>query len=226
MAKVRFGRARLRLLAGLLVVAATIGLVTRASARIAGGAAKKPDCYSEFDGIDGTNCSDPTHCKSVPQVKCVDGDPCDKDGVCGNRSCTFMIRLCINQTDIPVCKPQPAGLTKLQVIPPKCQPAFTEGVEKSQSMCAPSFAPVVVGIPTKSKTRPGRMQLRVIARGKAVPTTDNDEVNLFCLPRTAPCPPTTTTTTSTTTTITGVSVTTTTVTTTSTTIPACRNVVH
>src|SRR5438094_6653168 len=83
-------------------------------ARVAGGAGTRTDCYSEFDGITATPNSHP------PRVECVDGDPCDQDGVCGNGFCGVNIRLRVNQNDpdIPVCRPPRDGLASVKVAQP------------------------------------------------------------------------------------------------------------
>src|SRR5437773_8692800 len=89
-------------------------------ARVAGGAGTRTDCYSEFDGITATPNSHP------PRVECVDGDPCDQDGVCGNGFCEWRDPLSVHQNDpdIPVCTPPHDGLATIHVVPtPLAAPA-------------------------------------------------------------------------------------------------------
>src|SRR5437870_4504125 len=115
-------------LIGTVLAAATLALPRAAVARVAGGAGARADCYSEFDGITATPNSHP------PRVECVDGDPCDQDGVCGNGFCEWKIRLCLNQNDpdIPVCKPPPGGLARLKVVTPRYS-ELADGLDLAKS---------------------------------------------------------------------------------------------
>jgi len=126
-------------------------------------------------------------------VDCVDGDPCDRDGECGNGFCAFRIRLCVNQNDpnIPVCKPPRSGLRSIHVVPPQFS-ALAKGMDLRKSSCG-DF--VDVAVPTHRDgihpDRPGRVRLRVVARAPgANPPTDGDTLMLVCRPRPAnrPCP--------------------------------------
>src|SRR5438876_10539232 len=105
----------IRLSLSVAAVLAAIAYAPSAGARVAGGSGTRTDCYAEFDGITAIPNSRP------PRVECVDGDPCDQDGVCGNGVCEFNIRLCLNQNtrDIPVCRPPRDGLSRLKVLPPR-----------------------------------------------------------------------------------------------------------
>src|SRR5438094_499357 len=98
MAKQRVRRSRFRLLISLLAAAVTLGVGARTLALIPGGHGAKTDCYSEFD-IAGVTSTAPT------KIQCMDGDPCDQDHMC-NDTCTFKIRLCINnQNAVTGCTP-------------------------------------------------------------------------------------------------------------------------
>src|SRR5262249_53896373 len=74
----------------------------------------RSDCLVELNvqGVDshGSNVS------GGRVVSCVDGDPCDTDGVCGDNACTFRVAVCIDQQDpnLPTCHP-PTHLEKLHV---------------------------------------------------------------------------------------------------------------
>src|SRR6058998_2610545 len=117
-----------------LVLAAAARLPQIAHARVAGGAGARADSYSEFDGITATPNSHP------PRVECVDGDPCDRDGVCGNGFCEFEVRLCLNQTDpaLPICQPPRNGLSRIHVAPPRFADLAT-GLDLTKSSCGGSF---------------------------------------------------------------------------------------
>src|SRR5712691_4429013 len=175
--------------------------VPSAGARVAGGSGTRTDCYSEFDGITAVPNSRP------PRVECVDGDPCDTDGVCGNGFCEFKVRLCVNQTDaaIPVCKPPRDGLMPLHVAPRRFA-GLADGLDLGKPSCG---AVVPVAVKTHfgpfGPDRPGRQSLRVLAVGRgAIPTADFDNVTLLCRPRPAnrPCSATTSSTTTSTSTTT------------------------
>jgi len=204
------------------LAAASSGLPRIAGARVAGGAGARADCYAEFDGITAIPNSHP------PRVECVDGDPCDQDGVCGNGFCGFNIRLCLNQNDpdIPVCRPPRDGLARVKVAPPRFS-GLAAGLDLTKSTCGESLAVAVAAHRGPfGPDRPGRQQLRVIAWARnATPTVDSDEVMLVCQPRpqNRPCGATTTTSTtvasSTTTTSTSTTTTPTSSTSTSSTLP-------
>src|SRR5213080_3117974 len=217
------GARLLFLLAAAGLAAAGAGLPRIAAARVAGGSGARADCYSEFDGITAIPNTHP------PRVECVDGDPCDQDGVCGNGFCGFNIRLCLNQNDpdIPVCRPPRDGLARVKVAPPRFS-GLAAGLDLTKSTCGESLAVAVAAHRGPfGPDRPGKQQLRVIAWARnATPTVDSDEVILVCHPRPAnrPCGSTTTSTVPVTTTTT-VPTTTTTVATTTTSVPTTTTTV-
>src|SRR3989454_11725964 len=171
------------------------GFPRMSHARVAGGAGARADCYSEFDGITAIPNSHP------PRVECVDGDPCDQDGVCGDGFCEWKIRLCLNQNDpdIPVCKPPTDGLARLHVVPPRFA-ALADGLDLTKSSCGNRFVPIAVEAHRGpfGPDHPRRQPVRVIAVARnATPPADMDSAILVCRPRppNRPCPSTTTTTT-------------------------------
>lgn len=161
---------------------------------IPGGGPTKSDCYVEAN-VQGIASPGPD-VKSNRIVRCVDGDPCDTDGACGNGSCTLSVAICVNQKDpqLPACTP-PASLKKLKVnskvlgaLPPS---------PYSGSACG-SFVGVTVPLKKNGK-KPGMVALpaNATAAKGTNPARDRDKYVLECLPRTAPCAaatPTTTTT--------------------------------
>src|SRR5690349_19463627 len=48
------------------------------------------------------------HAETDPSnhVACTDGDPCDSDGKCDG-VCTFRVRVCVNERNMPECTPTP-----------------------------------------------------------------------------------------------------------------------
>jgi hypothetical protein len=80
----RRGMRSLGCLAPLLVFA-----IDSQAARIVGTTEPTSECLAvlEVGGVTGIQNSVAT---------CVEGDPCDADGVCGNGSCTIDVHLCVN----------------------------------------------------------------------------------------------------------------------------------
>ncbi len=182
----------------IVAACATLVGVRMASGRIAGGSGTKPDCYSEFDGITATRTSNP------PRVDCEDGDPsCDTDGKCDG-TCTFKIRLCVNQTDVSGCTPPAGGIGTIKVLPNKTPYTnMLNGLDKTTASCSSAFTDIPVKVRGGKKPKPGKLQLRVLAKAQphVKPPLDKDLVLLVCKPRpsseTCPIQPSTTTTTST-----------------------------
>ena len=167
-----------------LAFIATRGFADPAKNPVLGGGPAKSDCYIELD-VQGA-----TDIKKNKQVTCIDGDPCDTDGVCGNDSCKFKVALCPNQTGSSSCTPHPpVTLTGKNVGNPLIAPGNLSG-----SSCG-AFADVPVATRGK-KHKPGKTVLHVKAKVTgAKPKTDADNVKLVCTHRTGACPTTTTTTT-------------------------------
>src|SRR5690349_11094997 len=155
---------------------------------IPGGGKSSTDCLVEWDvqGESGSN-----------RITCQDGDPnCDTDGQCQN-TCTFSIRLCVNQANVSGCTPS-AFKKPPKVKMSKVPVPSTTG---SEAACG-DF--VDVKVPLKHRhggNKKGLMKLQVTAKGSSGPA-DKDMLFLTCTPRTGACPTTTTTTTHTSTTTT------------------------
>jgi hypothetical protein len=164
-----------------------IGAPVRATL-IEGEGNPKSNCYAEFD-VDGGTISGNNHNK----VTCTDGDPsCDTDGACDG-ACTFKVRLCVNQTNIPACMPAPLKKTphSLNIQGPK-----TTG---SEAACGDFASVIVKKVSAKKKT--ARRTLKVVANATSgKPKNDTDHLFLICERRTGACPSQTTSTSSTTTT--------------------------
>jgi cysteine-rich repeat protein len=84
---------------------------------VPGGGPKRTDCNLEFDLAATPQLS----ASGIPKRRatCYEGDPrCDSDPDLANDSCTFALRLCINDADprFPSCAP--SALRSLQVIRP------------------------------------------------------------------------------------------------------------
>ena len=173
----------------LVTLVASRGFADSAKNPVRGGGPAKSDCYVELDVQNATTI------KGNKTVTCIDGDPCDTDGMCDG-TCTFKVAVCPNQTGVTGCTPKPPITLTGKGI--------ASGVLKapgnlSGSACG-AFAEVKVPLKGKNHTKPGHTVLKVKAKvSSGKPKTDNDTVKLICKRRVGTCPPPTTTTTTTTT---------------------------
>ncbi len=152
-----------------------IALVTMASAwagtTVPGGGQAKSDCYVVLNASGSGAFTAPS------TVTCTDGDPsCDQDGAC-NDSCTFRVRLCVNQPGLPACV---APLSLDSVKPGSLPPPGLIGEN-----CG-SFVDKTVQVRTRrNRKRPGKLKIK--AQGKAPkgtkPRVDKDTYVLVCQPR-------------------------------------------
>jgi plastocyanin len=160
---------------------------------IPGGGPTRSDCYVEAS-VQGVDSPGP-NVKSNRVVRCVDGDPCDTDGACGNGSCTLSVAICVNQKDpnLAECTP-PASLKKLKV---NGKVLGAVPANLSGSACG-TFVGVTVPLKKNGK-KPGMVALPANATAEkgTNPARDRDKYVLQCLPRSAPCAGATTTTTTT-----------------------------
>jgi hypothetical protein len=166
---------------------ATLGsLPVAALAQIPGGGPAKTDCYVEWSGIT------PNKGKNLD---CQDGDPaCDVDAT-QNGLCVLGVAVCVAQTNVPECTPQP--IEKLTV---KAKPKTV----KLGSVKIPVTAPVPpltpVTAPTCSAESIIRLPLKVTKKGKLKPSAtvtltataiasvkpkkDKDVIKIRCVPNT------------------------------------------
>jgi hypothetical protein len=184
------------------VIAVLLGCSQLASADfLPGGKNKRSDCYVELDvqGVSGTN-----------KVTCTDGDPaCDTDGQCQG-TCTFGVKVCLSQTNLSACTPQPFKR------PPKVSGGLEVPSAQGASPVCSSSRSLEVPLKGGKKNKPGRKRIKATAIVTGKPKKEIDQFTFICMPRQGACPTTTTTITTTTTPTT---------TTTSTTVPTavCGN---
>ena len=144
-----------------------------------GGKNSRSDCYIELDvqGASGTN-----------KATCTDGDPtCDTDGKCQG-TCTFSVKVCLDQTNVAGCTP--ATFKK----PPK----VSQGLSAPQSggasaVCSNSQSLEVALKHGGKKKGTKRVKATAIVNGK--PKKETDQFTFTCMPREGACPTTTTSTT-------------------------------
>jgi len=144
---------------------------------IPGGGNPRSDCFVEFD-VQGVT-------EESNHVICTDGDPCDADGRCDD-VCTFRVRVCVNQTNMPDCRP-----TTFKKPPQVSFPLTVPSMHNDDSACG-AFTDIPVKV-KKGKAGRKRLETRAISRSK--PKQDKDILFLLCLPRQGSCPTTGTTTT-------------------------------
>jgi len=144
----------------------------------------RSDCLVELNvqGVD----SHESNVSGGRVVSCIDGDPCDTDGVCGDNACTFRVAVCIDQQDpnLPTCHP-PTHLDKLHVNSKLPIPSTLQG-----SACG-----AFVDLAVRSDKKGGMLRLGANATAPkgTNPRRDRDMFVLKCLPRATPCPTGTTT---------------------------------
>lgn len=124
-----------------------------------------------------------------PRIACSDGDPCDRDGACGNTSCRFRLRVCIGQGGVPGCTP--GGLRRLGARlrngRSRLDVPLPPGLEEPG--CG-EFAEVEVPARTASgRTGKGAKPARLVLVATSDRGTDRDRITLRCLPRSDACPP-------------------------------------
>ena len=167
-----------------VLLATVLGLLIplgAAAALLPGGGPRRTDCFALLD------VESPLPLGGLRKASCVDGDPnCDADSMCDG-TCQFTVRLCVNDEGVDGCQP-PESLRSVTVgkglVP---VPETLVG-----SACG---APAAVTVPVRGpllRQRPGRLAIRVKARGRG---SDVDRFVLTCIPRLGTCPPPTTTTT-------------------------------
>jgi hypothetical protein len=120
------------------------------------------------------------HGAQAARLTCTDGDPaCDTDGACDG-TCTFLLRLCVNQC---TSKPIPVDRLKIKGATFEVPPLPTD-----QASCGG-----YVTVPTRprarrGRARPGKSVIRLNGLGSGRLKLDKDKVLLVCAPRAGACP--------------------------------------
>jgi len=175
-----------RMKIGFAALVAVAALGSWVFAGLIPGGETKSDCLVELDvqGIDNA--------QAGRVATCVDGDPCDTDGVCGNNACTLRVAVCIDQQDpnLTTCH-APTRLQKLHV---NSKLAGAVPSTKDGSACG-SFVDLTI----RSDKKRGMLRLSANATAPkdSKPRRDRDTFILKCIARTTPCPGSSTTTTTT-----------------------------
>jgi cysteine-rich repeat protein len=165
---------------------------------IYGGGSSLTDCFSEWvvNNPSNTPLLDGRGNFSGSQ-SCVDDDPsCDFDGGVPG-SCTFHLRVCINNTTLSTCGPE-TRLSSWTLVKPSAKVAAHDAAAASARAAFAGIAGVVVGptdrdlctddlavpVPLRGapgKYRPGKLQLKSAATGYSG-LVDTDKLRLTCVP--------------------------------------------
>ena len=167
---------RRRVLATVVTLAVIIGLASHGGATLIPGSKNgRNDCLIEadVDAVVGTG----------PRITCTDGDRCDHDASCTNRSCRLRLRACINETNVARCTGAPIKKGSAIVKVGKRKTTLPLPADLSSPGCG-AFVDVDVPVSGKKKPNPGA---RAILKAKAK-KVDSDRVLLTCAPRQGACP--------------------------------------
>ena len=119
-------------------------------ALVAGGGPAKTDCYAEWQvtsaGVQANH--------GKVGVDCQDGDPaCDVDAT-PNGVCTFGVSICVFQSDVPGCTPQP--LTEVRLSAKAKRLGLQPPPSATASTCGPATL-VTLGLRQgKKSTKPSK----------------------------------------------------------------------
>jgi len=181
----------------LLAVILAFGTVSIARAQcppscpVPGGGSATTDCYAEFAGTGIRNNFppyDPAKPKTAKELRCFDGDACDRDGEV-NHSCQFDIDVCLHNADaaLPACTPQDVttaavgktsapALAALQASINSLLPATTNVCTTGQSLTVPLKGP-------SAKELYKAARATVTVKVGAATGRDSDKLKLVCVPR-------------------------------------------
>jgi hypothetical protein len=176
----------MRRLVSIMCVAALAGLAAPVRAQVPGGGPAKSDCYVEWSGVT------PNKGKNLD---CQDGDPsCDVDGM-QNGLCVLGIGVCLAQTNVPECVPQPVQKITVKVKPKTLKIAGVKlptpvpvapAVPTSGPVCGvQSIFRLPLKVTKKGKLKPSqKVTLRATAVVSAKPKKDKDVLKVRCVPNT------------------------------------------
>jgi hypothetical protein len=164
--------------------AVLVGPVVVAYAQVPGGGPPESDCYAEWTGIT------PNKGKNLD---CQDGDPsCDVDQT-QNRVCVLGVGVCLAQTNVPECTPQPVEKVTVKVKPKTIK---VGGINVQVTPPVPPLVPLstpacgaeaIIRLPLKVNNKgiekPSKqvtLSVKAVTSGK--PKKDGDKLKLRCVP--------------------------------------------
>ena len=147
---------------------------------IPGSKRPRNDCLIEAEVADAI-------AEGSTRVRCTDGDTCDHDRTCADRSCRFRLRVCVNQSNVPGCVGgdivKARAVVKLRG---KKKMRLPLPADMTTTACGPFVdvdVPSDVGsVKKRRKKRKTLLALRATANG-----VDRDRIVLSCLPRPGAC---------------------------------------
>ena len=151
-------------------------------ALIAGGGPARSDCYAEWQVTTASVQAN----RGKVGVDCQDGDPaCDVDAT-SNGVCTLGVSVCVFESDVPGCTPQPVTDIKLS---PKAQALGLEPPPTAPPATAATCGPATLASlqlrQGKRGAKPSKaLKLRLAAVANAKPKRDADALVLRCVPNT------------------------------------------
>ena len=173
-------------------VLAVGALATRAPAEVLPGGTGEAECYIGLDIGSATDAIIDVE-KKKTTVSCIDGDPCDLDGMC-NHSCTFNVGACIN-LETEGCTP-PGTLDKASAKGSVKGVKGSSGkilIDASQllegSVCG-AYVDVVEPLKSNKKgEKPTKAKLKLQAKAPkgTKPRKDTDKFELICIPNENGC---------------------------------------
>lgn len=166
----------------------TIHRLVDKSRLIPGKGSERHECASE---IYGAELVAPAPGKEAKRAICVDGTPCDADGV-ANDVCVFPIGVCLNVDDSRYPDCASAGVTAFSVEKMKPESTEIEVLAAAVASDAPIYGErcyfsdgmrVPVRITEKGKRKDGKGKLKLRTRGAGdKPATDTDKLKMTCRP--------------------------------------------
>ena len=147
-------------------------------ALVAGGGPAKTDCYAEWQvtsaGVQANS--------GKMGVDCQDGDPaCDVDAT-PNGVCTSGVSICVFQSDVPGCTPQPLTEVRLSAKAKRLglQPPPSSATAPT---CGPATLVTLALRQGKKGAKPSKaLRLRLTALASSKPKRDSDVLVLRCVP--------------------------------------------
>jgi hypothetical protein len=159
------------------IVLLNAGVVSPARADfIPGDGNAAADCYA---GVDVTGVT-----SSSNRIECQEGDPCDQSP-CGDATCKFEVRVCVNEPNVQDCTP-PAGGLKSMKAPGPLRSGIPGDLTGESCGQAVTFDLKLKRDGQKKNKRV--IRTRATAAGDTQPRKDQDSFTFVCLPRNGDCP--------------------------------------
>src|SRR5262245_60306391 len=141
------------------------------------------DCLVEADVADAI-------ADGPNRVRCTDGETCDHDQNCANRSCRFRLRVCVNQSNVPGCAGRAIRTARAVMKLGRRKKRLPVPDDMTSAACGPFVdvdVPADVGRLRKGKRkRKARPNVLALLRARAN-GVDVDRIAFSCSPRPGAC---------------------------------------